>query len=146
MTLLAIANLSENEHSWYENNAFPKYNSCSHEVLAVRTFISSRLIQCKPRRVDPGTTGEEGKLISVIQRAHLFLYASPSSQNLHDATKPTMVCCERRVIQTPPLKIIPVPLFNGQVDGEFHPMSLSFIVAKHGGDLKAFETFASGIT
>jgi hypothetical protein len=55
-----------------------------------------------------------------------------------------MVCCERRIIQTPPLKFVPIPLFDWQVDGEFHPMSLSFIVAKHRGDLEAFEMFALG--
>lgn len=87
---------------------------------------------------------KKGRWISHSAGPSSFWYASPSSHNLHNAAKPTMVCCERRIIQTPPLKFVPVPLFDWQVNGEFHPMSLSFIVAKHRGNLEAFEMFALG--
>jgi hypothetical protein len=55
-----------------------------------------------------------------------------------------MVCCEWRIVQTPPLKFVPVPLFDWQVDGEFHPMSLSLIVTKQRGSSEAFVGLALG--
>src|ERR1700678_3541499 len=50
-----------------------------------------------------------------------------------------MVCSQRRIVQSPPLEIVKVPLGDGQLSRDLHPVSLGFVVAVHGGILKSWK-------
>jgi hypothetical protein len=131
VTLFAITDLGKYKNSRYKDDALPEDDGGSHEMFAIRTFNSSWCIQRKPCRIDPGTTSDLSKI------SRFELYSMAPRRYLQDTTKPTMVCCKRRIVQTPPLKVIPIPLGYWQVNGEFHPMALSLIVAKQRRCLEA---------
>ena len=42
-----------------------------------------------------------------------------------------MVCCERRVVEPPPMQIVPVPLLDGELGRQFHPVPLGLEVSMH---------------
>lgn len=44
-----------------------------------------------------------------------------------------MVGCQGRIIKSPVLKVVEVPLRDRKMVGDFHPMSLGFKVSVHGG-------------
>src|SRR5690242_1556939 len=67
----------------------------------------------------------------------LVLLAMNRRFDLHDAQNPAVVRREWRVVQTPPLQIVEVPLRYGQVFCDFHPMPLRLKVAMHGRRLVA---------
>lgn len=52
---------------------------------------------------------------------------------VHFSEKPAVVCGERGVVETPPFKVVPVPVFDREVGGDFHPVTLGLEVAMHGG-------------
>lgn len=46
-----------------------------------------------------------------------------------------MICRQRRIIESPPLQVVKVPLRHGQMVCYFHPVSLRFVIAMHWGIL-----------
>jgi len=89
---------------------FRHNDRCPHEDLQGRVVGAARREQGEPSRVDQGT-------------------------NLaHD---PTVVGRERRVVKTPPLQVMKVPLRNREVCGDLHPVPLCFVVSEHGRPLEA---------
>lgn len=50
----------------------------------------------------------------------------------HFSTHPRDISCQWRVIEAPVLKVIAIPLLDGKMDSQLHPMPLCFIITKHG--------------
>lgn len=49
----------------------------------------------------------------------------------HYAQNPAVVRRQRRVVQSPPLEVVPVPVLYGQMLRDLHPVALGFKVAMH---------------
>lgn len=58
----------------------------------------------------------------------------------HLSEDPTMVSCQWRVVEAPPLQVIEVPCRDRQMSGDFHPMSLCLEIAMHWRRLEALTT------
>jgi len=52
---------------------------------------------------------------------------------IHFAAEPTVVGGQRGVVEAPPLEVVEVPFFHGQMRCDFHPVPLRFKVAVHWG-------------
>jgi hypothetical protein len=103
-------------------------DSAAHKKLAAQAFDASRSVQGKPSRVDERPTGLTigGRMEMGIQIKNKKFHYS------HFAAEPRMIRGQRGVVQTPILQIVRVPLSRWQMVREFHPMSLSLVISKHG--------------
>jgi len=82
-----------------------------HEDLKVRVMQATRREQGEPRRVD--------------ERADL-------------AAKPAVVRGQGRIVKPPPLQVVEIPLRDGKLCRDLHPMALGFVVAEHGRFLETW--------
>lgn len=59
------------------------------------------------------------------------------SWNIQLAKQQAMVRCQRRIVESPPVQVVEVPLGYGEVCSDFHPMPLCFEITMHWWALKA---------
>lgn len=102
----------EEDHGRYVDQVFREEHGGSHIDFEIGAFEAARGVQSEPFWIDEG--------------------ANPSEE-------PAMVGGQRRVVETPVLEIVKVPLGDGQVACDLHPMSLSLEVAVHRRRLIACE-------